>query len=598
MKNVLGLGILVLILSFGSVIWVEVRQLRAVQAYLPVGTDNALWSYAQLNFEALKLNRVLLLALDASTIDTDAVSLRYNIFASRSQLLLQSPQLKRIWEDGGFAPVVERLEAFFPEVEAGSVNGEINWNREKVKHALSVLDPLLPDLARLLLASNIRSMADEDARNQKLVGIANESLFVGFLQLILAIAFATLLYRQLRVARAASQAKGQFLANMSHEIRTPLNGVLGPLDLALEETDNSKRSDLIRIAQRSARHLMALLTDILDLSKLESGQMTLEVAGFDLNVLVSDLEMMFRQEALARGLVFLVVREEGFPARQLGDSLRLRQILANLLNNALKFTKNGSVTLTCSADPENLRFLVADTGVGMSPETVKTLFRRFGQADASVTRRYGGSGLGLEISRTLAQLMEGTIEVESLENRGSTFTVTIPRKLESTSEAPLPALLTPALEVVEVAVVPLPDATQTIGSRPLTVLAVDDVAINLLVVSSLLKLLGHRVLTASSGPIALEVMAKEGPAVDVVLMDLHMPEWSGLETTQKIRAQEKPGHRIPIVALTADVLTESREACVVAGMDDFLSKPIQKPALEQLFQRLKLASGAAADPKT
>jgi CheY-like chemotaxis protein/anti-sigma regulatory factor (Ser/Thr protein kinase) len=272
--------------------------------------------------------------------------------------------------------------------------------------------------------------------------------------------------------------------------------------------------------------------------------------------------------------------------------------LANLLNNALKFTKNGSVTLTCSADPENLRFLVADTGVGMSPETVKTLFRRFGQADASVTRRYGGSGLGLEISRTLAQLMEGTIEVESLENRGSTFTVTIPRKLESTSEAPLPALLTPALEVVEVAVVPLPDATQTIGSRPLTVLAVEDVAINLLVVSSLLKLLGHRVLTASSGPIALEVMAKEGPAVDVVLMDLHMPEWSGLETTQKIRALEKPGHRIPIVALTADVLTESREACVVAGMDDFLSKPIQKPALEQLFQRLKLASGAATEPKT
>jgi CheY-like chemotaxis protein len=412
-------------------------------------------------------------------------------------------------------------------------------------------------------------------------------LFVGFLQLILAIAFATLLYRQLRVARAASQAKGQFLANMSHEIRTPLNGVLGPLDLALEETDNSKRSDLIRIAQRSARHLMALLTDILDLSKLESGQMTLEVAGFDLNVLVSDLELMFRQEALARGLVFRIVREEVFPERQLGDSLRLRQILANLLNNALKFTKNGSVTLTCSADPENLRFLVADTGVGMSPETVKTLFRRFGQADASVTRRYGGSGLGLEISRTLAQLMEGTIEVESLENRGSTFTVTIPRKLESTSEAPLPALLAP-----------VPVATQTIGSRPLTVLAVDDVAINLLVVSSLLKLLGHRVLTASSGPIALEVMAKEGPAVDVVFMDLHMPEWSGLETTQKIRAQEKPGHRIPIVALTADVLTESREACVVAGMDDFLSKPIQKPALEQLFQRLKLASGAAADPKT
>ena len=567
-----------LLLSFGIVLWEQFRQIDVIQKYLPVGVDNPTWVFSQMQIESLKLERQLMQVILDKGAGREELELRYDIFVSRIAVLDQGAAARLVFESQGKRDVLGRLKAFVAWADP-SFDGTLAshpWNDAWAHEVLSRLQGFGEDLSDLHLASNTQSTDFQQSRNKTLSQVAVESMLVALVEFLLVVAFAFLLFRQLGAAKAATAAKGRFLANMSHEIRTPLNGVLGLLEIAIDEPDPTKKVSSIRTAQASARHLLVLLNDILDLSKAESGKLDLEQGHFDVHQLIAEpgdiLAFLFQE----KGLPLDIVLQPDFPQGQIGDSTRLRQILLNLLNNACKFTEAGRVILTCLADKSTLTFRVEDTGIGMGDETVKKLFQRFTQADSSVTRKYGGTGLGLEISRNLAGLMGGTLGVESELGRGSTFTLTIPRR-DGSLPPRGPSREAPAVDILP-AMVKEP--------RILDILAVDDVDLNLLVLKAQLKKMGHRVTTANGGPACLALLAQRGRPFDLVLMDLHMPELSGIETAEKIRALGPPWTQMPMVALTADVMAESKTACKEAGMEEFLAKPVPQAALEEILARL------------
>ena len=380
---------------------------------------------------------------------------------------------------------------------------------------------------------------------------------------------------ELEAARAAAEhanrAKSQFLANMSHEIRTPLNGVLGMADLLhVTSLDEDQRRYCNAIVS-SGRALRDLLGDILDLSKIEAGKIELEREDFDLPRLLADLATAYRELSAARGITFHSEPDLPENARFCGDALRLRQVLSNLLGNAVKFTENGRIELAALAlDPRPgdsrqwVRFTVQDTGIGMNAETLAKLFQPFSQADSSTTRRYGGSGLGLMIAKRLVDLMGGTLEVQSSPGVKTEFRLELPFE---PARAPAPAMQPEAL-------VPAP-----VAGASLAVLLVEDNEVNQEVARAMLQSAGHRVEVAADGAEAVRKFAQG--RFDSVLMDCQMPVMDGFEATRLIRAREveSGSARTPIVALTANAMAGDRERCMAAGMDNFLSKPFDTRSL-------------------
>jgi hemerythrin-like metal-binding protein/PAS domain S-box-containing protein len=379
-------------------------------------------------------------------------------------------------------------------------------------------------------------------------------------------------------AESANQAKSAFLANMSHEIRTPLGGVLGLARMGARDNEDRAAGAVFEQILEAGNHLLNVINDILDLSRLESEQMKVVRAPFNLHQLLDESVVLARPRAEGKDLALTLTTAPGHPAWVGGDAYRLKQILLNLLTNAIKFTARGRVSLAVRREGEESCFEISDTGIGMTPEQLSRLFQPFEQADNSTTREYGGSGLGLVISRDLARLMGGEISVKSQAGEGSVFTLRLPLP----EEAP---------PVVEAAAAEAPAGGRRLAG--LRVLAAEDVSVNRLILEDVLAQEGASVVFAENGAQVLEVLGQRGAeAFDVVLMDIQMPVMDGYEATRRL-LQQAPN--LPVIGCTAHALKEEHDRCLAAGMVDQVTKPLQPDALVQAIRRqVSLPAGEEA----
>ncbi len=374
-------------------------------------------------------------------------------------------------------------------------------------------------------------------------------------------------------AEKASIAKSQFLANMSHEIRTPMTGLIGMLDVMLDNDLPDEHRQRALQARTSANSLLAILNDILDVSKLEAGDLKIERIPVSVRAILEDCLGLAAPRAKEKALKLQSFVDPSVPKWIISDPTRLRQIVLNLVTNAVKFTEAGQVTVTVGRrfhrDQETLCIDVQDTGIGISAAAKARLFDRFTQAEESTTRRFGGTGLGLAICKQLTELMHGDISVDSAEGEGTTFSIRLP--LEETAATCAPAPLSQAI------------STDSGCETPLRMLLAEDVMVNRMVIQSLLGKRGHEVTVATNGLEAVEAVTQE--RFDVILMDIQMPEMDGYEATKAIRALPEPACNTPIVALTAHAMEGDRDMCIRHGMDDYATKPIDVEQLVEAIQR-------------
>lgn len=403
----------------------------------------------------------------------------------------------------------------------------------------------------------------------------------------------------LESAEAATRAKSQFIANISHEIRTPINGILGTTELLQRTPLTAEQKEYAGIMQDSGETLMALVNELLDFSRIEAGKLKLEIKNFNLVATLDAVLALFAARVQSKKLELLSQVPKDTPSRLRGDPVRLRQVLMNLIGNAVKFTECGKVVVSVAKEREDgsrvvLRFSIRDTGPGISQEDQRLLFQPFSQADSSAMRRHGGTGLGLAISKQLVELMTGSIGLYSLPGQGSTFWFSLPFEKQ-----PVQPLHDSRHKVRAKMELPIPPNL----SHRSCILVAEDNRINRLVAVRQLQSLGYSLVdTAANGREVLEAFKRK--AYDLILMDCQMPDMDGYQATTEIRRQER-GQHIPIIAMTAHAMEEDRRKCLAAGMDDYISKPVQLPQLRALLEQqlgisapvdvLQLAQTVSAD---
>lgn len=506
---------------------------------------------------------------------------------------------------------VQRIQSLQVHLGQWIANGARNPN--DLHGLLSIADSLLPEIFTISRIVNTVQNRQWEEHHQKLA-TNNTWILMTFIAagVLLVLTILSLLlqnrerareqersrelteyFRETQIkAETASRGKSRFLANMSHELRTPFNGILGMLSLLGTTGLSEQQSDYLRTANASANHLLNVLNDILDLSALEEGKISLHTEPVALAPILREVSDVMRPQAEQKWLRYGVEISPEVPPWLLLDGKRLKQILFNLVNNAVKFTSVGGIQVkvrkrgtTSKHDNQTvtLSFEVQDTGIGINSGAIENLFKRFNQVHHGLNNDYGGTGLGLEISQSLARLMGGEIEVKSTLGVGSTFTLTLDVSICKAPHSPAERKVF------------LPDPP-TKPEHVYRVLVVEDNQVNRKFVDILLKRMGYLTYFAENGQIALDRVQKE--AFDLVLMDLHMPVMNGVDATRAIRALKHPAAKLPIIAITADVMNDTHDEAMAAGVSDFVTKPVHLARLQEAIrQQLEPAPAKKTEPQ-
>ncbi len=585
------------------VLMIQLQKSQLLQVAAQSRVDSVLWITYQFEREHSRLRMALRNVIEnpSSSVQQE-LALRYDIFFSRFDLLKSSPSLDYLHGTQEFRAVVTALEGFVQL--ADPVISALNarpLNIDAVKALLLHANTDEETLRDLTNFSTNTVSREIDARNAT---IKNQSWYIvvlaalqwlillgSLIGLILYVRrqrmhnleltkFTRRLHLASRRADSANQAKSVFLTNMSHELRTPFQGLLGMLNLLSDTSLSRVQQEYANTALASSRHLLGILNDILDISTIESGTMKLRLSPVHLGHLIAEVEALMQVTARNKNLTLVVHQDPHLPAWIQADATRLSQVLFNLLSNAIKFSDAGKVELRLAllptphaGDGQAMQISVKDTGVGMDASVLEGLFTRFHQADSTMQRRHGGTGLGLEITRNLVQMMSGHISVDSTVGIGTEFTVTLPVHL---ADAPS---------------VPAQGALVHQHLRSLRVLVADDHPINAKYLCILLEKMGHSADNCDNGAQALDCVQTQ--PYDVVLMDLHMPVMDGISATRAIRQLPSAAASTKIIMVSADILNDTRQNALEAGADGFITKPLLEDGLRKALAPLL---GTAAQP--
>ena len=574
--------------------WIQWKQVGLLDDLSNNQVDSILWQAYQLERELFRLDGMVHLARrDSAAIDPFELQTRYEIFLSRIGQITGLPRRDLLEKSDPYVQATDAVERFITLADPLFVEPQkLLTSPLRLAEVNDRIQALLPLLGELTREANRAGGRFLDQRNKQLqkqsvlitaLAAAQAALMLVLVGLlVLHIRRQQKRYLELQTlsraleeardqAEAANHGKTIFLANMSHEIRTPFQGLLGMLTLLDEPNLSGCQRDYLQTARDSAMHLLGVLNDILDVSTMESGTLKLSLTPVPLQNVVQEVDDLMQVAALDKGLVLRIDAANDLPEWVMADATRVRQILYNLINNAIKFTPQGSVSASVTRGAPgqpSVVMTVRDTGVGMDLETVRNLFTRFYQADNSLRRRIGGAGLGLEISRNLARMMGGDIRVESQPGAGSVFTVTL-----------------------DLAETTAPEVLHSMGtglghSRSLRVLVAEDHPINLKYMSILLERMGHEAVFCENGQEALQLLVRQ--PFDVVLLDYHMPVLDGLATTEAIRLLAGETAQIPVILVTADVVNDTRKRALEVGVSAFACKPLQGDDLRQALRECGL----------